>query len=72
MKYLVMEIQKFNTGAFSTPVYAYDSINSALAKYHSILASAATSSLPLHAAVVMDETGNSIAHEAFVHESEEE
>ena len=67
MKYLVVEIQKFENGTFSTPVYAYDSLNSAEAKYHSILASAATSTLYVHGAVLLNETGFCIRHESYDH-----
>ncbi len=67
MKYLVVEIQKYDTGAMSTPVYAYDDINAAEAKYHAILASAAVSELPVHSAVLLNETGYHIKHESFDH-----
>lgn len=51
MKYIVTEIQLFDTGAMSTPCYSYDDRNAAESKYHSILAAAAISKLPTHAAV---------------------
>lgn len=67
MKYLVVEIQKFETGAMSTPTWAYDELNAAQSKYHSVLAAAAISKLPCHSAVLMNETGFCIAHECFTH-----
>jgi len=67
MKYLVIEIQKFDTGAMSTPAYAYDDIKAAQSKYHAILSGAAVSKLPVHAAVLMNETGYCIAHECFTY-----
>ena len=67
MKYLVTEIQKFDTGAMSTPAYAYDDINAAQSKYHAILSGAAVSKLPVHSAVLMNETGYCIAHECFTY-----
>lgn len=45
MKYVVIEFQTFENGTMSTPTYAFDNILSAEAKYHSILAAAAVSSL---------------------------
>ena len=72
MKYLVVEIQKFENGTFSTPVYAYDNINSAESKYHAILSSAATSSLYVHGAVLMNETGYCIDHKSYDHTPEPE
>ena len=56
-KYIVVEIQTFDTGAVSTPTFAYDNRASALAKYYAILSSAATSKLPYHAAVLMTNRG---------------
>lgn len=72
MKYLVIEIQKFENGSMSTPAYAYDNINSAEAKYHSILASAAVSSLPVHSAVLMNEAGYQIRAQSYTHGVEPE
>lgn len=72
MKYLVVEIQKFEGGAMSTPSYAFDNQNSAEAKFHSILAAAAVSKLPVHSAVLMNETGFPIDHKSYTHEEEAE
>lgn len=72
MKYLVMEIQKWDTGAVQTPTYAYDNINSAEAKYHSILATAAVSSLPVHSCVLLNESGFCIKSQSYNHEAEAE
>jgi len=69
MKYLVIEIQKFDTGAISTPTYAYDDRNAAEAKYHSILASAAGSALPSHACTMLTEDGRLVRNEVYKHES---
>ncbi len=69
MKYLVIEIQKFETGAISTPTFAFDNRNSAEAKFHSILASAANSALPLHACVMLAEDGRLVRNsECYRHE----
>jgi len=71
-KHLVIEIQTFPDGAMSTPTYAYDSQLSAEAKYHSILASAATSALPEHAAVLMTSDGYVLEAKCYKHEAEPE
>ena len=71
MKYLVIEVQNFGSG-ISTPTYAYDSENSANAKYHQILASAAISSLPVHSAIMFTDEGFFLRGECFKHEPEEE
>ena len=67
-KYLVVEIQKFANGAMSTPSWAYDSLQSAEAKYHSVLAAAAVSSLPVHSCILMSEEGFPLRHECYKHE----
>lgn len=72
MKYLVIEIQKFDTGAISTPTYAYDERNAAEAKFHAILASAAQSALPLHACTMLTEDGRLVRNEYYRHEPEQE
>lgn len=67
MKYLVIEIQKFDTGALSTPTYAFDDRNSAEAKFHSILAAAAKSALTTHACVMLTEDGRVVRNECYHH-----
>lgn len=71
-KYLVIEIQRFENGQMATPAYAYDNLNSAEAKYHTILAGAAGSSLPRHAAILMSDEGFPLRHECYNHIVEEE
>lgn len=72
MKYLVIEIQKFANDQMSTPTYAYDSQNSAESKYHTILAAAANSQLPVHSALLINEEGYPLRHECYKHEIEPE
>lgn len=69
MKIIVTEIQKFESGAMSTPSYAFDSQQAAEAKYHAILASAANSALPVHAAIMFSEEGFPLRHECYKHEA---
>ena len=68
-KYLVVEMQTFPDGTMSTPSYAFDSQLSAEAKYHSILASAATSALPEHTAVLMTSDGFVMESKCYQHET---
>lgn len=65
MKYLVIEIQKNADGTVGNLVFSFDELNAAQSKYHSVLAAAAVSGLPSHAAVLMDEAGFYINHEIF-------
>ncbi len=71
-KILVTEIQKFADGNMSTPSYAYDNENSADAKYYSILAGAAVSALPVHAAIMYSEEGFPLKHQCYKHEVQPE
>ena len=72
MKIIVTEIQKFADGTMTTPSYAYDNRNSADAKYHSILASAAVSALPVHSAIMFTEEGQYLDAQSYRHETQEE
>lgn len=67
MKYLVIEVQTFATGATATPAYAFDSEQSALGKYFQILSGAAVSSLPVHAALMFTNDGLYLRSESFTH-----
>lgn len=65
MKFIVIEIQKNAEGVVGNFVWAFDTINEAESKFHSVLASAAVSNLPCHSAVLLNETGYCIKHECF-------
>ena len=71
-KYIVIEIQRFENGQMSTPAYAYDNLNSAEAKFHSVMASAAVSALPRHAAIMISDEGFPMRHEFYTHVEEEQ
>ena len=64
MKYTVIEIQN---GVVGQNVWTYNNINDAEAKYHLVLSVAATSSVEVHAAVLLNETGYCIKHESYSH-----
>lgn len=68
MKFLVTEIQTFEGGGVSTPSYAYDTQTAAEAKFHAILAAAAVSTLPVHAAILFTDEGFPLRHECYKHE----
>ena len=70
MKFLVTEIQTFDTGAVSNPTYAYDTENAALSKYYSILSAAAVSKLPVHACMLFTNNGVALRSECFTHQEE--
>lgn len=71
MKYIVTEIQTFDTGSIATPSYAYDDRLAAESKYHALLSGAAVSKLPLHAVVLMTSDGRIVASQSYTHSVEE-
>lgn len=66
--YIVIELQTINDSQVANIVNAYTEQAVAEQKYHSILASAAVSALPCHAAVMLDEKGRMIKSEYYTHE----
>lgn len=67
MDYLVIEIQTFDTGGVTTQVWRYEDNLSAEAKYHSVLAAAAKSALPRHAATMLAGDGSYVQHRCYEH-----
>ena len=66
MKYIVMEIQD-NGATVGNQVFAFDSVNDAEAKYHSLLAVAAVSQVPCHSVVMLNSEGMYIKSESYKH-----
>lgn len=65
-KYIVLEIQKFADGTIAVPpINTYDSFFEAVSRYHTILATAAISDVPVHSAVVMNEAGQEIRLDSY-------
>ena len=58
--FIVIELQTINDSQVANIVNAYTEQAVAEQKYHSILAAAAVSALPCHAAVMLDEKGRMI------------
>ena len=68
--YLVLEIQKTGN-QIATNIWAFETRNEADAKFYTVLAAAAISSVPLHAAALLTEDGGCIKNESYNHELEE-
>ena len=66
--YIVIELQTNTSGTVGNIVTAYNTREQAFQKFYTILAAAAVSSLPVHAAVILDNKGILIASQAFEHE----
>lgn len=63
--YIVIEIQTNADGTVGTLVNAYKEWKDAEAKFHSILAAAAKTSLPCHSAVILTNEGNIVRGEHY-------
>lgn len=68
--YIVVEIQTNADGTVGNIVHAYAAKNEAYSRYHSVLASAAISALPRHAAVLLENTGTPLEFRCFEHGGE--
>lgn len=70
--YLVVELQTNDQGvtAFLTDVKA--TRQAANQKYHTILAAASVSGLPIHSACILDPTGRCLISECYVNGTREE
>ena len=65
--YVVLEIQTNSNGTVGNLVTAFSDRSSAESAFHSILASAAVSELPAHAAVLMTNEGSVIDSRCYMH-----
>lgn len=67
MKYIVTEIQTFDTGAIATPAYSYDERSAAERQFHLLTAGAVVSALPTHAVVLGTNEGQIIERKVYHH-----
>lgn len=68
MAYLTIELKTNNEGGTAAEVlYSGVDLRVAEQKYHQALATAATSGRPLHACVILDSTGMTVAQRCFEH-----
>lgn len=63
--YIVIEIQTNDAGTVATIVKAYDDYWTAQQAYHTILAAAAVSALPVHTAMIVSPFGDTIAKQSY-------
>ena len=66
MNYLVIEMQTTD-GTTANIVNQYDNLPEAEQKYYQILSSAVVSTVPIHAAAILDEHGFLVKNESFTH-----
>lgn len=65
--YLIIEIQKSNDNKLAQIVTVHATRDEAEQKYHTVLAYAAVSSVNVHSAVMLDDTGRWIKGETYYH-----
>ena len=71
-KYLVTEIQHWANGSVQNPTWSYDDRNKAEAKFHTVLAAAAVSTLPVHSAILFTDEGFTLESKCYKHGEEPE
>ena len=65
--YIVIELQKNTDGHVSNIVTEHATLAEAESKYHSVLASAAISTIPAHSAIIVSEEGFPVTHKCYKH-----
>ena len=70
MKYILIELQTNRDGTVGNLVTAYDDLDHAEGAWHSVLAAAAISSLPVHAAVLLNNSGEVVESRHYEHEGD--
>lgn len=71
MAYVVIELQTYADETVGNIVTAFTDRGQAEQKYHTILAAAAVSDLPKHAAVILANDGHSLMYQCYRHDSVE-
>ena len=71
MKYIVIELQTYDSGTVGIINSSYDDISQAESKYHTVLATAAVSPRPVHAAMLVTNEGDVLYHRAYFYQKPE-
>ena len=71
MKYVIIELQKSADGSVAVPpINTADDFFQARSVFHSICATAAISTVPVHSVVLLNEVGQELGLESFNHTAE--
>ena len=65
--YILQEMQTTGSQTALTPTQTFTDKNAAESAYHSVLAAAAISKVPVHAVVLMNEHGDTLRREFYEH-----
>ena len=67
--FIVLEIQTNANGTVGTLINSYEDQSQAASAYHTVLASAAVSSIPVHSCAMLTEEGFCVKRECYKHET---
>ena len=72
--YIVLEVQKNldGTGAIVAPIPVYNTLPEAESCWHSKLAYARISTVPIHTIILLDDDANTIRRETYLHQPQPE
>lgn len=72
--YIVLEVQKNlnGTGAIVNPIPTFDTLPEAESCWHSKLAYACISTVPIHTIILLDDDANTIRRETYLHQPKPE
>ena len=72
--FIVLEVQKNldGTGAIVAPIPVYNTLPEAESCWHSKLAFACISSVPIHTIILMDDDANTVRRETYLHQPKPE
>lgn len=70
--FFVIELQRTDSDNVPYLITAHKTKDEAEQKYHLVLSAAAVSEVPIHSAVMIDDSGISIKNETYVHGSTED
>lgn len=65
--FVVLELQRSNENSLACLSWTFEDRNTAEQKYHLVLAAASVSSVDIHSAILLDETGYRIKGETYDH-----
>lgn len=66
--YIILETQTYTDGTVGTLINTYTDINEAESNYHKVLMAAAISTIPIHTAFMLTDSGQIIKSESYKHE----
>ena len=72
--FIVLEVQKNldGTGSIVAPIPVYNTLPEAESCWHSKLAAACISPVPIHTVILMDDDANTIRRETYLHQPQPE